>query len=277
MLGGLRQDIATPLDNHVRFLRRYARALTGNQSSGDSHALAALQKAIADPDMLTATSGPKVSLFHALHKSWGGSGARVGEPDSTVSARAQHHMARLTPLSREAILLHSIEGFSVSEIGEILEVPTADVSDLIAIARDEMQSSVAGRVLIIEDEAIIALDLASIVEEIGHKVTGVARTRTEAVDLAQQDQPDLILADMLLADKSSGIDAVNDILVNFAGTPVIFITAFPERLLTGTKPEPAFLIAKPFSENQVRLAVSQALFFASTETLGDATQWSQRS
>ena len=49
--------------------------------------------------------------------------------------------------------------------------------------------------------------------------------------------------------------------------PVIFITAFPERLLTGNKPEPAFLIAKPYTEEQVRSAVAQAMFFSSTETL----------
>jgi hypothetical protein len=48
---------------------------------------------------------------------------------------------------------------------------------------------------------------------------------------------------------------------------VIFVTAFPERLLTGKRPEPAFLITKPYVEDQVRSAVSQAMFFASTETL----------
>jgi CheY-like chemotaxis protein len=101
----------------------------------------------------------------------------------------------------------------------------------------------------------------------GHAVTGIARTRATAVALGRKDRPDLILADIQLADKSSGIDAVNDILTQFDALPVIFITAFPERLLTGTRPEPAFLITKPFSEDQVRSAVSQAMFFASTETL----------
>ena len=95
----------------------------------------------------------------------------------------------------------------------------------------------------------------------------IAGTRAEAVALAQQQGTELILADIQLADKSSGIDAVNDILVNFPDLPVIFITAFPERLLTGTRPEPAFLITKPYTEDQIRSAVSQAMFFASTETL----------
>jgi CheY-like chemotaxis protein len=121
--------------------------------------------------------------------------------------------------------------------------------------------------MVIEDEAIIAMDIADIVRGVGHAVTGTARTRDEAVALALRDQPDLILADIQLADNSSGIDAVNDILGRFPGIPVIFITAYPERLLTGERPEPAFLITKPFSEDQVRSAVSQAMFFASTEPL----------
>lgn len=138
---------------------------------------------------------------------------------------------------------------------------------MIAIALREMEESVTGRVMIIEDEAIIAMDIQDIVTEIGHHVTGIARTRDEAVALASREKPDLILADIQLADNSSGIDAVNDILAKFEDLPVIFITAFPERLLTGTRPEPAFLITKPFSEDQLRSAVSQAMFFSSTETL----------
>jgi CheY-like chemotaxis protein len=91
-------------------------------------------------------------------------------------------------------------------------------------------------------------------------VTGVAVTRDEAVALALEDRPGLVLADIQLADDSSGIDAVKDILAKFE-VPVIFITAFPERLLTGERPEPTFLITKPFQRSTVKAAISQALFF----------------
>jgi CheY-like chemotaxis protein len=148
-----------------------------------------------------------------------------------------------------------------------MQIDSDEVVGLIDTAVREMEASVSGRVMIIEDEAIIAMDIAAIVREMGHQVTGIASTRTEAVALAARERPDLILADIQLADKSSGIDAVNDILAQFDELPVIFITAFPERLLTGERPEPAFLITKPYSEDQVRSAVSQAMFFASTETL----------
>lgn len=70
----------------------------------------------------------------------------------------------------------------------------------------------------------------------------------------------MVLADIQLADGSSGIDAVNDILAASA-IPVIFITAFPEHLLTGERPEPTFLVTKPFDENMVKALISQALFF----------------
>jgi len=73
-------------------------------------------------------------------------------------------------------------------------------------------------------------------------------------------RPGLVLADILLADGSSGLDAVNEILRTIS-VPVIFVTAYPQRLLTGTRPEPTFLITKPFHPNNVKAIISQALFF----------------
>ena len=107
---------------------------------------------------------------------------------------------------------------------------------------------------------MIAMDLESIVEGLGHRVAGVARTHAEAVNAASNHKPGLVLADIQLADGSSGLDAVNEILGSFE-VPVIFITAYPDRLLTGERPEPAFLITKPYQPDTVKAIVSQALFF----------------
>ncbi|QYK41442.1 MAG: response regulator [Paracoccaceae bacterium] len=260
-------SLTAAIARNLPYLRRYARAITGSQDSGDRFAAATLEALLEDMKVMQAADDPKVALFHAFHLVWASAGAPLGDPDSAMSARAQAHMARLTPHSREALLLHVIEGFSHRDIAAIMQIDTDEATHLIAVAVEEMESTVAGRVMVIEDEAIIAMDIVDIVQGIGHKVTGTARTRDEAVALALRDRPDLILADIQLADNSSGIDAVNDILARFADTPVIFITAFPERLLTGQRPEPAFLITKPFTEDQVRSAVSQAMFFASTEPL----------
>jgi CheY-like chemotaxis protein len=114
--------------------------------------------------------------------------------------------------------------------------------------------------MIIEDEPLIAIDIEQMVEGLGHRVTGIARTRDEAIALFRAAKPSMVLADIQLADGSSGIDAVNEILKT-SPIPVIFITAFPERLLTGERPEPTFLVTKPFNPEMVKALISQALFF----------------
>ena len=86
------------------------------------------------------------------------------------------------------------------------------------------------------------------------------RQHQEAIKLFEEQKPGMVLADIQLADGSSGIDAVNDILSRVS-VPVIFITAFPERLLTGERPEPTFLVTKPFNPDMVKALISQALFF----------------
>ncbi|ARE40209.1 DNA-directed RNA polymerase specialized sigma subunit, sigma24-like [Rhodovulum sp. P5] len=264
------EDLSILIGTELPYLRRYARALTGSQTSGDTYAVATLEAILADPDMFERGLSPKVALFKVFNSIWMSSGAPTPEPDSLdgIEGRAQARMANLTANTREALLLHSVEGFMVEDVADIMGVSADEAETLIRIAREEMSKSIAGRVLVIEDEAIIAVDISTIVQSLGHEVTGVARTRSNAVELAAKNPPDLILADIQLADRSSGIDAVNDILSQLGERPVVFITAFPERLLTGERPEPAFLISKPYTEDQVRSAVSQAMFFASTETLG---------
>lgn len=260
-------DFSAVVGEQLPFLRRYARALTGNQTTGDNYAMATLEALLEDRSLFSQEMGPKVALFRAFHVIWESSGAPVATDESGLAAQAQKHLSKLTPNTRETLLLHTIEEFGTADIAQIMGIDPEEAARLLEIAYREMADSVSGRVLIIEDEAIIAMDLEGIVSDLGHVVTGVAHTASKAVELGQSDVPDLILADIHLADNSSGIDAVNDLLSALGDRPVIFITAYPERLLTGRRPEPAFLITKPFSEDQVRTAVSQAMFFSSTETL----------
>lgn len=265
------QELSELIAADLPYLRRYARALTGSQATGDTYAAATLEAILQDRAILLRDAHPRVSLFHAFHLIWSTAGAPTGAgetSDNPLEARAMGHMAGLTANTREALLLSTVEGFSTAEVGQIVGVAEEEANDLIALALAEMQKAMRGRVMIIEDEAIIAMDIHSIVTEMGNEVIGIARTRDAAVEMGSRERPDLILADIQLADNSSGIDAVQDLLAQFGDLPVIFITAFPERLLTGTRPEPAFLISKPYREEQVQSAVSQAMFFASTETLG---------
>lgn len=268
-------NFSQQIAHHLPFLRRYARALTGSQSSGDAFATATLEAILEDRASYADCASPRVALFRAFRLVWQSAGAPDADAGDVPISRsletaAQDHMRLLTPDTRQALLLNSIEGFTPEEIGQIMDISASGATDLIAGARREIEQSMAGDVLVIEDEAIIAMDLHSIVTSIGHNVTGIGRTRDAAIEMGLKKIPDLILADIQLADNSSGIDAVNALLDQIGEIPVIFITAFPERLLTGDKPEPAFVIAKPYTEDQVRSAVGQAMFFSSTETLKTA-------
>jgi CheY-like chemotaxis protein len=167
---------------------------------------------------------------------------------------------RIAPRSRQAFLLTALEGFTPSETAQILDTSFEEVEQLIAEAQAEIDTELATDVLIIEDEPVIALDLEALMTDLGHRVTRIARTRKEAIAALKDRAPGLVLADIQLADGSSGLDAANEILAE-CRVPVVFITAYPERLLTGDRPEPAFLITKPFRPEMVMAIVSQALFF----------------
>ena len=261
------QDFTTQIGATLPYLRRYARALTGDQTSGDTYAAATLEAILSDRDILDGGMAVKPALFKVLHSIWQSSKSDAVGPREGLEGAAQRHMAKLTDNTREALLLHTIEEFPFTDVAAIMGIDQDEAEELVSIAHREMADSIAGRVLIIEDEPVIAMDIENLVADLGHRITGIARTRAEAVEKGAADKPDLILADIRLADNSSGIDAVNDLLIQFGELPVIFITAYPERLLTGDRPEPAFLISKPYTEDQVRSAVSQAMFFSTTATL----------
>lgn len=266
------QDLTTQIGANLPYLRRYARALTGNQRSGDTYAATTLEAILTDRGTLDSAMAVKPALFKVLHTIWqssksDSSPSSINGPDNGLEGAAQKHMSRLTENTREALLLHTIEEFPYGDVAAIMDIDQTEAEHLVSVAHREMADSIAGSVLIIEDEPVIAMDLESLVSDLGHRVTAIARTRTEAMTKGSADKPDLILADIRLADNSSGIDAVNDLLGKFGTLPVIFITAYPERLLTGDRPEPAFLIPKPYNEDQVRSAVSQAMFFSTTATL----------
>jgi CheY-like chemotaxis protein len=173
---------------------------------------------------------------------------------------AERNLSQITPKPRQAFLLVSAEGFSEDNAARILDVDAPTLRQLLEESGRELAAQIATDVLIIEDEALIALDLQSLIENLGHKVIGVARTKTEALAIGQKCEVGLILADIQLADGSSGLDAVSD-LVNTFEVPVIFITAYPERFLTGKRPEPAFLVSKPYRPSALSAMVSQVLFF----------------
>jgi CheY-like chemotaxis protein len=249
---------------YLPFLRRYARALTGSQASGDAYVAATLEALIADRAVVEDRNGPRVGLYRLFTRIWNSlsvNGVSGAAPETALPG--EQKLANITPLPRQAFLLVALEGFSEPDAARVLDIDVMKLRGLVEESGRELAAEIATDVLIIEDDTFIAMELETLVEGLGHRVLGVARTHAEALALTKTKRPGLILADIQLADGSSGLEAVNELLASFEA-PVIFITAYPERFLTGERPEPAFLIAKPFQPATVSAVASQALFFERT-------------
>ncbi len=245
---------------HLPYLRRYARALTGAQDSGDAYVRAALTAVVSGEETLDRAHAPRVELYRLFHRIWASAtGYRDGAPPAELSSPDARLMA-LSGGRRAALLLTAVEGFSLEETGTITGMSPDEVERAVVDAQRSIEKELVSRILIIEDEPIIALDLELLVTDLGHTVVASVATRDQAVREALTHRPGLILADINLGEGGSGIDAVREILASFE-VPVIFITAYPEKLLTGERPEPTYLIAKPFLPETVQATVGQALFF----------------
>ena len=249
---------------NLPYLRRYARALTGSQQTGDAFVLATLEAALADDDLKASLEGGRVPLYRAFNKVWSSAYLEVSKNDADGADLPgdveADRLQTVTPLNRQALLLTTLEDFTIEQSAEIMEIAPEEVEKMVQDAIAEIDRESATSVLIIEDEPLISMQLEDLVRGLGHDICGTAATRTQAQEVVAEKTPGLVLADIQLADGSSGLDAVDDIL-SMGSVPVIFITAYPERLLTGDRPEPTYLVTKPFQEATVRAAISQALFF----------------
>jgi CheY-like chemotaxis protein len=262
-------SISAQIAANLPYLRRYARALTGSQESGDKFVRATLEAALADEALKASMAEGRVPLYRAFTTLW--RSATSGTSDTNGASglhegNAQARLSSITPINRQALLLTTLEEFQPHQVGEILGVSGEEVSTLVEKAITEIDREASTSVLIIEDEPLISMQLEDLVKSLGHEVFATAATRTQAQEAVSNGKPGLVLADIQLADGSSGLDAVDDIL-ELGDVPVVFITAYPERLLTGDRPEPTYLVTKPFREQTVRSTMSQALFFNSSKPI----------
>ena len=217
------------------YARRYARALAGGQARGDALVAEALRAGL-----------PEVPGHLALYA---GVSARVsgGAGDGAM-----------TVLQRQLLLLTALEDLPVTDAATVVGLPLPRVREELDVARAVLRTTAATDVLVIEDEPIIAMDVRQLVEGCGHRVVGVAQSEEEAVAMARETRPGLILADVNLGPGGDGISAVAAILRE-RRVPVIFVTAYPERLLTAERVEPAFIISKPFEPVALAIATYQAV------------------
>lgn len=215
--------------------RRYARALLGDQVAGDAVVARAMGVL---PDRIPARLG----LFSAI----------------TGLTASRGHMGSLPPLALHLLLLTTVEELSPADAARVTGLDEAEAASRIAAARSAIKSAVATRVLIIEDEPVIAMDLRMLVQECGHTVIGVAATEADAIRIAAEEGAGLILADINLGRGGNGIRAVREILTRI-DVPVIFVTAYPEDLLTAEGVEPAFVMRKPFDRFALAVFTYQAI------------------
>lgn len=254
------RKLSESITRTLPFLRRYARAVSGSQQRGDEWVRLCAEVAVRQPELIAKVADTKLSvfkLFHSLQQPFGGLDL-AGAGAESVSGRLKESLTDMAPLQRQVLLLTVLEGFTVGDAAEILGIDVEAAERSLEEARQELQRVASVRVLVIEDEAIIALDVADIVRNAGHEVVGIAATEKAAVELARKHSPHLVLADIQLRGADSGISAVNEIMRAMT-VPVIFVTGFPERLLTGKRVEPAFVISKPFDPDLLRAAIAQAL------------------
>jgi CheY-like chemotaxis protein len=231
----------TALLEALPYARRFARALTGAQGRGDAIVADALRSGVAP---VPGPDGARLAMFAAV--------ARI------AIAQPEEPAAPLTRTERMLLLLTSLEELDTATAAAILGLDVDIAEAMVGSARDRLRAATAARVLIIEDEPIIAMDLQQLVESAGHDVVGVAASEEEAVAIAESERPSLVLADVNLGQGGDGASAVARILARHAA-PVIFVTAYPERLLTGTRVEPAFVITKPFEPTTLAVATYQAV------------------
>lgn len=249
------------LVSHVPYLRRYARALTGSQTRGDQYVRICLETLLAEPSRIDNNGDMRVQLFKTFHAVWNVMNIVTKDDEDTNgrgSEALRKSVTRLPSRSRQAILLVALERFSMVQAGEILSVSPEEVRVLVDQARSEIRRQTVADVMIIEDDAIIAMNIADIVTEMGHRVVGTASRHAEALALALGTKPDLVLADIQLEDGDDGVGTVQDILKSIE-VPVIFVTGYPQRLLTGEGLEPTYVVTKPFEPETLKTAIGQAL------------------
>jgi CheY-like chemotaxis protein/DNA-directed RNA polymerase specialized sigma24 family protein len=247
----------------VPYLRRYARALTGSQATGDQYVRICLEMIVEDPEILPSTGDMMRDMFRLFHRVWTETSPTHIMTHASVPRRqdagAFETYRGLPAVERQVLLLAALERYSFGDIAFILSITEDEARSYFNQAQLDIRDEPSVPIFIIEDEKVIAYDLRAIVEDMGHTVCGVAEREDEAVELAARAKPRVILADIQLKDGGSGIAAVRKILEKIEA-PVIFITAYPEFLLTGNAPEPAFVITKPFNRETIIAAVSQAVY-----------------
>jgi CheY-like chemotaxis protein len=243
-------------------LRRYAHVLIGNPNVADDLLEALFRRNL--PRAAVSGLGREV-----LFREWSKVLSARYIDKVVTSDRRLRKLLLLPLLHRQILLLSSMEDFSEEQTAFILSMEPQEIRNAQEELTYRLMELIRTTVLIVEDERFISMDLESLFRTLGMDVVGVARTCEDAVELARMHNPGLVSVDIQLADGSSGMDASEQML-KFLKASFIFITAYPERFLTDpNRPEPSFLISKPFQPAMVAAVAAQAMFFERQAVQGE--------
>ncbi|MBU3914939.1 PAS domain-containing protein [bacterium] len=122
------------------------------------------------------------------------------------------------------------------------------------------------RILIVEDEAIIAMELESQLQSLGYEVTSIVNTGEKAIEKAEADKPDLILMDIRIQGDKDGIETAETIRNKF-GIPIVFSTAYldGERIERAKITMPFGYVLKPIQERDLKVTIEMALYVAKVD------------
>jgi len=124
------------------------------------------------------------------------------------------------------------------------------------------------RIMIVEDQAILAMEVEMVLTDAGCEVVGCAMDRASAFEIADRERPDLALIDVNLTDGMTG-PQIAQRLVQEQGTAVVFLTANPEQIPEGFSGALG-AVTKPFDEATIRAVVAFARQFIFHRTVGEA-------
>jgi len=242
------------ISEQLSALRRYAGFLTGSDADGDTLVTAMLRRVLEGEVTLDAQAGLRIALFRALHDVWVPSAATDEE------GRRGHGTfpPRMSPLERAALSLVRLEGFFAREAAYVLRMDVGEVERRLDRAERKLENALPRRILIVEDDLVLGMNLQELVASLGHRPIGPIATGGEAVRIAMREKPALILSDIKLRDGISGIEAVREIR-HAMDIPVIYVTGFPHRLHDRRLEPASYVVPKPYSDSLMKSFITSTL------------------
>ncbi|AQX31281.1 DNA-directed RNA polymerase specialized sigma subunit, sigma24 family [Bartonella schoenbuchensis R1] len=160
---------------HLPYLRRFARSVTGSQSSGDAYVAAMLEALITDISIFPKASSDRIGTYRLFCHLFDQTTPNIAEPlpQFGLEQKANAKLSYLTPRARQAFLLIAVEGFNEREASEIMNIDAQQFHQFLNQASIDISAQIATQIMIIEDEPLIAMDIEQMVANLGHQVVGL--------------------------------------------------------------------------------------------------------